>query len=177
MAVVPASHTFSSGTVATSSEANTYIRDPIAFLLNRPIANLRQTVVQSIANAAGVAITFDAEDFDTANGHDNVTNNSRYTAVYAGRYLLGGGVSYAANATGVRGAYWYVNGSTVAGTEVIIPASGGGIVTSVPARSVLTFLNVGDYVELIAYQTSGGALNTGVTGGGQSSASVEWVSN
>lgn len=179
MAVVPDSHDFIAG-VATTSEMNTYVRDPIRFALNPPLAELRQTVVQSIPNGTGTPITWDVEDWDKNPAgtpqHDNVTNNSRFTAVFAGIYELGGAGGFAANVTGQRVTAWIINGSTVNGSQVSDQAL-GALGNKVAARSKLVFLNVGDYVELTLFQNSGGPLNTNVTSNEQSSAMIRWVSN
>lgn len=178
MATVPDSHDFADG-IATSSEANTYIRDPARFGLNPPHAELRQTVAQTLTTGVTAAVTFDVEDVDepaAAGGHSTSSNTSRYTAQYAGWYLVGGGVGFAANATGQRAAVWAVNGALLNGSQVMEQATSASN-NKVGARTKLVYLNVGDYVELHAQQTSGGNLNTAVTASEQSSMSVLWVSN
>lgn len=175
MATVPSSHDFVSG-VATSSEANAYIRDPIAYMLARPIAKLRQTVAQSLTSGAFTPITFTTEDVDSAGAHDTVTNTSRYTAVYAGWYLVSYTVGFAVSATGRRIAYLTVNGTAVGGTGVALGAF--ATFATVITASSMVFLNVGDYVEVNGYQDSGGPLNTSVAQAYEmSSMTVIWVSN
>jgi hypothetical protein len=181
VAVVPTSHTFTDG-VKSSSEDNTYIRDPIAFLQRPPLAELRQTAAQLIANTTYVAVSFDAEDVDTdvdnIGGHDNVTNNSRYTARYAGWYQVSGVIGYVANATGRRLAAWAVNGTNVNAGQVAINNTGAATDVEVVARKKHLYLNVGDYLQLMAYQESGIALNTASAAAGvvQANMSVRWVS-
>lgn len=178
MAVVPAVPTFGSG-ILTASLLN-QLADCVVFGLNRPRAELRQTVAQSIAvSGTFQAVTFDAEDVDANIGglsqHDNVTNNSRFTAQYAGSYLCLGGTSYAANITNRRGNRWAVNGAATNATEVILPTTGTGTCQP-PSRGKLIFLNVGDYVELQAWQDSGGALNTSVAAASQQChATIIWM--
>jgi hypothetical protein len=178
VAVVPGTHTFTDG-IATSTEANAYIRDPINFLLAPPIARLRQATLQSIANAVNVSVAFDTEDLDTnVSGtaqHDNVTNNSRFTAVYAGWYSVGGGTGWAVSATNRRGNRFAVNGVAPSGTSSLGQAAAG--TTMVAARREFVYLNVGDYVEMQAFQDSGGALNTSVAGDNGPTMTVRWVSN
>jgi hypothetical protein len=181
VAVVPSSHEFVGG-IATTSEANTYIRDPIQFLLAPPIAELRQTSAQSLTTSTWTSITFGAEDADTdvdgVGGHDNVTNNSRFTARYAGWYEVAGGVAFAFHATGVRATRLAVNGSVLTGTQVLLQAvTSGSLYTAVPVRKKLVYLNVGDYVEVQGFQSSGGALNTEIGSEAQSTMSLSWKSN
>lgn len=180
MAVVPASHTFVDG-VAPTSEANTYIRDPIAFALNPPRAELRQNVAQTLTTGVGAMLTWDIEDLDTdvdaIGGHDTAVNPSRYTVRYAGWYQVSGVASFVANSTGRRITYIAVNGSIVNGTEMIFPASATGS-SHAATRTKHIYLNVGDYVEIQATQDSGGNLATSSGfGPSNSSMSVRWVSN
>jgi hypothetical protein len=179
VSVVPATHTFTDG-IATSTEANAYVRDPINFLLARPLAKVRQATLQSITTATFTSITMDAEDADTNVGgtaqHDLVTNNSRFTAVYPGWYQVSGGSGWAANATGRRGCRPAVNGVLINGSGTLVPTTAAGT-CQVPARTDLVYLNVGDYVEMQGFQDSGGNLNTAVSGEQMSSMDVVWVSN
>lgn len=179
MAVVPNTHTFAN-VVFDSSELNSYIRDPLLFLLSKPAAELRQTVAQSIANATWTSITFDVEDLDNdptgAGGHSTSVNTSRYTAVYAGWYLLGGGCSFIVNATGQRGVAWAVNGTLVNASRSFFDAS-AAVGMDIAARVKRVFLNVGDYVELQCWQNSTGLLNTAVAAESASSMSIAWERN
>ena len=177
MATVPTTHDFTDG-IVTSSEDNAYIRDPIKFLLSPPRAMLRQTTLQPLTTGVAAALAFQAEDVDDdvdgVGGHDNAVNNTRYTARYPGRYLLGGGVGFVANVTGRRGCYWAVDGAAVNGSMTALPAT-AVLEANVPARAISVYLNTGDYVELVAFQESGGTLNTNVTTFNQPSMSVLWV--
>lgn len=178
MATVPAPADFAGGVVSTTT-ANANIRDPLKYLMRPPLVELRQTSAQSLTTGVSAAVTFNAEDADTdvdgTGGHDNVTNNSRFTARYAGWYQASGAVGFAGNATGRRGAVWFVNGVAPAGGNSVLQ-SGSASAICVPARTKHLFLDVGDYVELYAYQESGGALNTAVTSAEQSQMTVRWVS-
>lgn len=176
MPVVPTPPTVAPGTL-TSSVANG-LRDAIRFLQSPPLAELRQSVAQSIPNGAWTAVTFDVEDVDTdlddAGGHSSGTN-TRYTARYPGWYSLAGGAAWVTNATGQRGVYWAVNGTSVNGSQVLLSAI-SAFETCVPARLVLAYLAPGDYVEMYVYQSSGGALNTAVVLGAACQAAIKWVS-
>jgi hypothetical protein len=147
----------------------------VAFLRTPPIAELRQTSAQTLSNATSTALLFDTEDVDSAAGHSTSSNTSRYTAVYDGWYQLSGGAGFAANTTGVRLLLWQVNGTSLPQGGAIIGAT-SALVARVAARTVHAYLNVGDYVELSAYQSSGGNLAMSVSVGDQPSMSVRWVS-
>lgn len=132
--------------------------------LNPALADLRQTVAQTLANNVWTAVTFGAEDIDTNGGHSTSSNTSRFTCTLAGTYLFVGGVSFATNATGQRYCRWHVNGSEVFGvganTDPVAAAP-----TMLAARPMLTTLAVGDYVELAAFQSSGANLDTYISAG------------
>jgi len=141
-------------------------------LLVPPRFRGRQSVAQSLTSAVFAPVTFDLEDVDNYSGHSTVTNTSRYTAQVAGWYLCSGTVAFTGNATGRRASDWMKNGSVLNGSQL---ASAPGVSTAVeiPAATMLITLGVGDYVEIGAYQESGGALNTDVAFGQvQSSMSV-----
>ena len=112
----------------------------------------------SLANSTATAVAFAAENWDTDAFHDNVTNNTRLTvpAGLGGRYLVIGGCTFALNITGVRSIRLRVNGAGTNDSFTMLPTTGLATIMSV-SRELL--LNAGDYVELLAYQTSGGALN------------------
>lgn len=116
----------------------------------------------SCASGAAVALTFDSERYDTDTIHSTTTNTSRLTATTAGKYQIGGSLFFANNTTGARGLQIQLNGATAIAI-VRIPTVGG---TDVPALQISTVydLAANDYVELVAYQTSGGALNVSASG-------------
>lgn len=176
MATVPATRVWTAGEVVLDSYMNNNVSAVLNFLLAKPTFLGLQTVAQSIANNSDVAINFDTESVDSAGGHSTVTNTSRYTAVYAGWYVVGGGISYSGNATGVRLTNWGVNGSTLAGTGTSFVGSTAAS-NRLPARWHRIFLNVGDYIQLFSFQNSGGALNSAVVGVEQPSFNLAWDSN
>lgn len=160
--------TFASGSLLTANR--------LSFLVRPPIAKLRQTVVQTLANSVGAALLFDTETVDTdpdgVGGHSG--SSSRYTARYPGWYQVSGGCTFQSNATGIRLVRWLVNGAAIAGDALVAAVSGN--TTRVAARTEFAYLNIGDYVELQATQTCGVNLNTSVAAEEQSTMNVRWVS-
>lgn len=180
MAVVPTPATFAFGTPAPSATMTTGVGDPLRFLLAPPIAELWQdTGVSLVTSGTYQALGFNQEDVDSANGHSTTTNTSRYTAVYSGWYRIGGGVAIVSDGsgTGNRAVKIYVNG-TPAQASLVLERGLSGNTCGVPVRSKLVYLNAGDFVEIYAMQSSGGALLTaGDSVGGATSMNVEFVSN
>jgi hypothetical protein len=171
---VPSPRTFGVSEIETGGYLNS-LRDALNFLLNTPIGVFYQTAAQSVANAAFTAAAFDTTGVDSYSGHSNSTNNSRYAAVVPGWYELSGSVGFVTNGTGNRDGVWAKNGSalTAPGPGTIIDGSAGhGTAGAVPTLPV--FLNVGDYVELQLFQSSGAAVNT-ITGQFGCLMSVKWI--
>lgn len=130
------------------------------FLTSPPVFQAYQSSAQSIANSTLVAAGLDTTVIDTNAGHSNVTNNSRYTPGTAGWYLCLGQIGYAVNANVNRLALFYKNG-----TAVNLGQSGMFTTTAanfaiVPAISLIQCNGTTDYIEIWAYQNSGGSLNT-----------------
>ncbi|MFG3418750.1 hypothetical protein [Micromonospora sp. NPDC048063] len=173
--------TWTNGVDALSStNLHAYLRDPLRFLMNKPICRVRQTVAQSIPSNADTPLTFTTEDIDTdpdaIGGHSTSTNTSRFTARYAGWYRTGGGVAIStagAGTTGFRGSSWFVNGALVSGSKLYFP-NNSTAATVLPARSMLVYLNEGDYIELAGYQNQGSAVNTFTGTEFQSSMDITW---
>jgi hypothetical protein len=89
--------------------------------------------------------------------HSDVTNNSRMTCRTTGLYHIGASVEFAANATGYRLLQIILNGATTIAIQTCQAVTNGD-----PTRMTIYAvypLNATDYVEVQAYQTSGGALN------------------
>jgi hypothetical protein len=124
-------------------------------------ARVYKAADQTITNNTQTALNFDSERFDSDTFHDTVTNNTRLTipASMGGNYIIGGGINFAANATGQRVLYIYVNG-TGAGFPIVADTNIPGAATAVYMNvSTLFHFSAADYAELIVYQTSGGNLS------------------
>jgi hypothetical protein len=144
----------------------------LSFQRNVPMAVLTVTTVSgansSIASGSFVAINFDTSLMDNYSGHSSTTNNSRYTAQVAGWYWVRACVSFSnANATGNRGVQLYVNGTAVAYVFTIVLAGTTANFCGYEASGPV-FLNVGDYVEARAFQSSGSAIGLNAAGNNMS---------
>lgn len=126
----------------------------------QPAARVFHSANQSITTSAGTALAFDSERFDTDTIHDTVTNNSRLTCKTAGKYQVTGSISFASNVTGLRQVFIRLNGTTAIAIQTAPAVSGS---THELTVSTLWDFAVNDYVELMAFQSSGGNLNVTVT--------------
>lgn len=119
-------------------------------------ARVYHSANQTIANNTVTTLQFNNETYDTAAFHDNVTNNSRLTIPYAGKYSISASIDFAQHVTGVRLVLFLINGATyIAGNT--------GPPTTTPNSTVALEtkynFSAGDYVECRVYQDSGGNLN------------------
>ncbi|MEV6987493.1 hypothetical protein AB0M95_40415 [Sphaerisporangium sp. NPDC051017] len=163
MATVPAPRTWVVGEVVTAARLNADIRDALNFLLAPPLFILGHSVAQPTPNNANYNLLFDTEMVDRDNGHSTVSNTSRYTSQTAGYYALSTNVVWVTNGTGLRQAFFLVNGTTAAGWTSIQAGASGSMGISLSRRP---YLAVGDFVEVQTFQTSGAALNTQTANGG-----------
>jgi hypothetical protein len=133
--------------------------------MTRPYTAVRARIygsTQAIPNLTGTPLIFDDDRWSTAFSWDT-SDPTRLTCTVAGLYDIGANVQWAANATGNR--------------RILIRANGTTAIADVIANAVTTAatpthqnigthyeLAVGDYVEVLVQQTSGGPLNiNGVT--------------
>jgi hypothetical protein len=144
-----------SGAIATASLWNSDVRDNALALRATPFNrcsayhNATQTIT---GDAAAVALSLNAEDYDTATMHDLVTNNSRITIPSGGSGFYdvkGYSVKSAANGTmrlqihknGVEQKRVELNATTITGMTIAWGLS----------------LVAGDYVELYGFHGSNNA--------------------
>lgn len=112
---------------------------------------------QSISTATPTALALNSERYDTDVIHDTSSNNSRLTCKTAGKYCMAGLAGFAAHATGWRAVYIRLNGSTlIAANRALNIGASDAIYLPVSCDYDLA---INDYVELVAEQNSGGALN------------------
>jgi hypothetical protein len=123
--------------------------------------------------ATDTLIPLDSERWDTNAMHDTAVNNSRLTCVTPGLYVITGSLRFVANAAGFRQAKVKLNNTAFIAIEAV-PAVNGDLTGLVVATQYR--LAAGDYVEFVAYQTSGGNLNVEAAGNHSPEFSMHWVS-
>jgi hypothetical protein len=111
----------------------------------------------TIANATDVTLNFPSTKFDT-DGFQTSPSRLTIPTGLGGYYILGGGVQMEASGSGTHRRVWIeANGS---GNPIV--ATSGGVSATQNARgsiSTVTNLGDGDYLQLHAYQDSGGPLS------------------
>ena len=139
-------------TANTNISSNT---SAIATLQTPPYAILRRSSNQSVPDSTTTAVVWNAEDADSANGHSNSSNASRYVVPVTGVYLVATSVPFEPG-TGIREVNFRVNGSTSYAGQRLVYSSN---ITSVLTSTHLLSLSSGDYVEVIVWQNTGSSLN------------------
>jgi hypothetical protein len=157
-ATIPAN----SGTVVTTGSTGVVTQTMLAGSVagNGPAFSAYRSTNQTANTATWTKVQANTEEFDTNSNYDNATNH-RFTPTVAGYYQVNGEVKMTGAAAILITAI-YKNGSEFKrGTQSGNAASSG----QAAAVSALVYFNgSSDYVELYAYQDSGGTLS--VEGGG-----------
>lgn len=121
-------------------------------------AKVRLASFQAIVNSgAGEIISWDTEDYDD-NEFFSSSDPTKISIKSTGYYLIIAEILFASNATGIRTLSLLVNGSVdIFGGQDGRPAFSGS--SADPKVVIEASLTSGDYVELVAFQTSGSDLN------------------
>jgi hypothetical protein len=90
---------------------------------------------------------------------------TRLTCQVAGVYALTGNLYFDTSTVGIRGVGLRINGTTYISSSQTNALSSGGTYLSTAGVAALS---IGDYVELVGLQSSGGALNMPVLSGAPS---------
>jgi hypothetical protein len=114
-------------------------------------AAVRMSAAQNHNSGGSYSVmAFDAEDLDTSNFHDNVTNPGRLTVPTTGIYRLFGTAQFTGQVN-LMGIKFRKNGATdLYGVETVGGAGKQGI-----SHTDIVSLNAGDYVEALALQSNG----------------------
>lgn len=124
-------------------------------------ARVYNSAVVGVATATPTVIPFDSTRSQFGGMHSTSTLTSRLTVFRAGLYTITGHVLWPATVNGVRRLQIQLNGSTIlASLEDDSPAAAPNDIDQTVATGM--YLSVGDYIEIVAYQNSGGPINISV---------------
>lgn len=159
MALTTPQKTWSVGEVATAANLNTYLRDNSSWMAtDRPHCRVFNSANISINSATATALTFDSERVDVGGLHSIVSTTSRITVPTgaAGFWMFGATVQFAVNATGSRMVDVLLNNTTIIARTWTTSMATDNTVVAVQGVYQLA---VTDFIEVRAFQRSGGALN------------------
>lgn len=121
-----------------------------------PSARVYNNANISCSNGVNVVVTFNSERWDNAGLHSTSANTSRLTAPVAGKYLIFAHIAWAnTDTTGYRRLGLQHNGATKIAGHIL----NGDVDDSRMSVSTVWDLAVGDYVEVLVFQGSAGALS------------------
>ncbi len=160
---IPATATKAVADKVSAAWANDNVKSPIDWLMNPPRCQVSNSTGQATADATLTVLNFDTEAYDsTGTMHDPVTNNSRIVLPETGLYLVHMYVRW--DATGVTFTRARLQCRLNGATAVINHATSGASAASdnwfSVARSFERTFTAGDYIELLAVQTSGASRTT-----------------
>jgi len=118
-------------------------------------ARVFNSVDLAVSHNTGTMVGFNGERYDTHSFH--VGSSSQLVCPASGKYLIVGQFAFEANASGFRRARIILNGSTSL-AHLVEPVPDGTRDTYFNISTIYN-LTAGQYVELEAYQNSGGNLN------------------
>lgn len=173
--------TFVAGNVLTAAEMNEIGENSNNFRVP-PMCRVRRAAAQSIANNTQRLINWDTEDIDTDDDMFSASDTV-ITIKTAGVYLVTACVGFALNTTSTRGVAIVHNPVTSGSGDSTNVTSGTRIALSFFDRSPDTASHavattafefaVNETIGIVAYQNSGGSLNTTTTE--QTTCSVIWL--
>ena len=125
----------------------------------QPRCGLQNSSTVSLSDSTWTALALDTEQWDVGAMHSTSVNTSRVTIPtgQGGHYVFMGQAGFAANATGIRKLAIARNGTRIWSVTM----KGDATDVQVLRVDAMYPATAGDYFELHAYQTSGGALNVG----------------
>lgn len=158
LAVLTARQTLTNKTINSlvTDDTASRISGQNRFRMLQATVRVKRSANQTLTTGTATAINWDQEDFDTDALHDIVTNNTRLTASIAGKWQVMAGAAIADNGTGYREIAIRKQGVTNYKVLRVGAVSGFKLIVS---TSAIVDLAVGEYVEIVVVQTSGGNLD------------------
>lgn len=169
--VAPA--TVVTATTITTAWGNS-VKAATDFLANPPACRVYNNAALTHTASGGwqVLSGLNSERYDTDNMHSTAALTTRITFNTAGMYVVGGNIDWAANVTGIRGLKVVLGGVTdlVSDYRNANSAFGTGIAISTVYKFAAT-----NYIELFAFQNSGGNLGITATGNFSPEFYATWI--
>jgi hypothetical protein len=124
--------------------------------------HIYRTTNQTIAQNNPTALLFNAQRYDTDSMHDTSVNSGRITFQTAGKYIIGACIQWAANSSGCRDMWFWLNGAISIGEDKRYPVASPNN-TCLVANVVYDFAQY-NYIELIVLQNTTGNLDVIASG-------------
>lgn len=158
---IPTNYTWVHKDIPTSRQLNTRLSDVANFLLNPPMIRLRKLVAQSVPTATDTPVSWDTVEVEN---YDMWTSTlpTRITPSVPGWYVGSAGITYAPGTTGIRRFDIRKNNAATAKVIRITWDAPSDISFSSSSRGntfLESFNGTTDYIEVVASQNNGTALN------------------
>jgi hypothetical protein len=152
--VAPAAVT--SGAVISKTTFGDVVIADLNYFATPPACTVTHNAAQALTTGVEGTVAFNSETEDTDTMHDTVTNNSRITIKTAGRYVFVVNLGFASNNTGSRQISLRMNGATFLAYKTQTATQGDNTMMDL---TICRKFAVNDYLEVRAFQSSGGNLN------------------
>jgi hypothetical protein len=116
----------------------------------------------NVPTGVATALAFNLIRTQVGTLHSSTSQNTRFTASRVGSYIITAHIQWPAALVGIRQLQIKANGANIIASRIDFAQA----VAALQDQSIACgyYLNVGDYVEVIAFQNSGGALVIPVAG-------------
>jgi hypothetical protein len=141
----------------SAGSGNITIGSGVTVNVNRPSFFVHAASAQAVADSTDTKVNLDTESWDTDSAFD--TSNYRFTVPsgQAGKYMFNAGIAYQNLTDNDEARVMFFKNGSLANWWAYFQGQNGTIRIQ---NSYVIDLNVGDYIELYAYQVSGGSKNT-----------------
>lgn len=146
----------------TSHPGNNLQLDPdgigLLILSNLPTCRVTKSANQSLNDMTPTVISWNQEAFDVGNFHNNAVNNDRLTVPVGlgGLYFVSFQLQFASSGGGTTERYVEVHKNGVAIFKTLIQNATNDVYLN---SATLITLAAADYLQIVGFQNSGGALN------------------
>lgn len=125
----------------------------------RPQGHAEGVAVQSTPTGSSTVILMETAVRTRGMSYDPATGKLSALPGFYGLYLISGAAQWAGNATGRRLAQLFKNGAQIVPAQGGTAAVGGSAAYTAQLGTYPVVLGAGDYLQIEAFQDSGGALN------------------
>jgi len=142
----------------SQGSGNITIGSGVTVNVNRPAFFAYANAAQAVSDSTDTKVNLDTESWDTDSAFD--TSNYRFTVPsgQAGKYFFNGGIGYTSLTDNDESRVMIYKNGSLANWWKYFQGQNGTIAIQ---NSVILDLAVSDYIELYAFQVSGGSKNTG----------------
>ena len=146
------------GTITNSAgSGNITIGSGVTVNVNRPSFFAYANAVQAVADSTDTKVNLDTESWDTDSAFNTSTYRFTVPTGQAGKYFFNGGIGYTSLTDNDESRVMIYKNGSLANWWKYFQGQNGTIAVQ---NSVILDLAVSDYIELYAFQVSGGSKNT-----------------